>query len=155
MGGLYSVTARRGNDQERVTVNIKHRLKLHSQTTLTNDGGLKNLDPRGDGGRIGEIVLHIGGSAVAPEGVLRQVHPLGDSPRRCLADSGARVPKCYTKVLPSAELEGILAGLIIAVPLEPSGGAAVGNNVEGPQELAVEPPAGGDDAGEEGVHEFD
>ena len=55
------------------------------------------------------------------------------------------------KALTSAELEGILAGLIIAVPLEPSGGAAVGNDVEEPQELAVEPPAGGDDAGEEGV----
>ena len=62
---------------------------------------------------------------MAPEGVLRHVHPLGDSPRRCLSDGGARVPK----VLPSAELEGILAGLIIAVPLEPSGAAAVGNDV--------------------------
>jgi len=59
---------------------------------------------------------------VALEGVLRHVHPLGDSPRRSVADSGARVPK----VLPSAELGGILAGLIIAVPLEPSGGAALG-----------------------------
>ena len=41
---------------------------------------------------------------MAPEGVLRHVHPLGDSPRRCLADGGACVPK----VLPAAELEGIL-----------------------------------------------
>ena len=95
-------------------------------------------------GLVGKIV---GGSAVAPEGVLRHVHPLGDSPRRCLADGGACVPK----VLPAAELEGILAGLIVAVPLEPAGGAAVSNDVEEPQELAVEPPAGGDDAGEEGV----
>jgi len=87
---------------------------------------------------------------VAREGVLRHVYPLGDSPRCGLADCGPRVPK----VLPSAELEGILAGLIIAVPLEPAGGAAVGNDVEEPQELAVEPPAGGDDAGEEGVLEF-
>ena len=31
-----------------------------------------------DGGRVGEIVLHIGGIAVAPEGVLRHVHPLDD-----------------------------------------------------------------------------
>ena len=84
---------------------------------------------------------------MAPEGVLRHVHPLGDSPRRCLSDGGARVPK----VLPSAELEGILAGLIIAVLLEPAGGAAVSNDVEEPQELAVEPPAGGDDAREEGM----
>ena len=66
MGGLYSVTALREKDQERVTVYTKHRLKLHSQTALTNDGGLKNLDTRGDGGRIGEIVLHIDGRAVAP-----------------------------------------------------------------------------------------
>ena len=100
-------------------------------------------------GRVGEVVRHVGGNAVASEGVLRHVHPLGDSPRRCLADGGACVPK----VLPAAELEGILAGLIIAVPLEPSG-AAVGNDVEEPQELAVEPPAGRDDAGEEGVLEF-
>ena len=49
VGGLYSVTALRENDQERVTVYTKHRLKLHSQTTPTNDGDLKNLDTRGDG----------------------------------------------------------------------------------------------------------
>ena len=53
-------------------------------------------------------------------------------------------------VLPSAKLEGILAGDFIAVLLEPSGDAAVGNDVEEPQELAVEPPGGGDDAGQEG-----
>ena len=87
---------------------------------------------------------------MASEGVLRHVHPLGDSPRRCLADGGACVPK----VLPAAELEGILAGLIVAVPLEPAGGAAVSNDVEEPQELPVEPPAGGDDAGEEGIPDF-
>ena len=87
---------------------------------------------------------------MASEGVLRHVHPLGDSPRRCLADGGACVPK----VLPAAELEGILAGLIVAVPLEPAGGAAVSNDVEEPQELPVEPPAGGDDAGEEGAPDF-
>ena len=86
-------------------------------------------------GRVGEVVLRVGGNAVASEGVLRHVHPLGDSPRRGLADGGACVPK----VLPAAELEGILAGLIVAVPLEPAGGAAVSNDVEEPQELAVEP----------------
>ena len=101
-------------------------------------------------GRVGEVVLRVGGNAVASEGVLRHVHPLGDSPRRCLADGGACVPK----VLPAAELEGILAGLIVAVPLEPAGGAAVSNDVEEPQELPVEPPAGGDDAGEEGMPDF-
>ncbi len=116
--------------------------KTPSKTTITNHGGLKNFDTPRDGGQEGEIVLRVWGSAVAPEGVLHHVHPLGDSPRR----SGARVPK----VLPSAEIKGILTGLIVAVPLEPSGGAAVGNDVEKPQELAVEPPAGGDDAGKEG-----
>jgi hypothetical protein len=33
---------------------------------------------------------------------------------------------------------------------EPFGGAAVGNDVEETQELTVEAPAGGDDAGQEG-----
>jgi len=75
---------------------------------------------------------------VAVESVIRYVRPLGDdSPRRSVADSGACVPK----VLPTAELERILAGLIIAVLPEPFGGAAVGNDVEDPSELAVEPPA--------------
>jgi hypothetical protein len=43
-----------------------------------------------------------------------------------LADSGARVPK----VLPTEELEGFLTGLVIAMPIEPVGGAAVGDDVE-------------------------
>ena len=46
-----------------------------------------------NGGRVGEVVLHVGGNAVASKGVLRHVHPLGDGPRRCLADGGACVPK--------------------------------------------------------------
>jgi len=46
--------------------------------------------------------------------VLRHLHPLGDSPCRGLADRGARLPE----VLPTAELEGFLTGLIIAMPLE-------------------------------------
>ena len=71
------VAALRENDQERVTVYTKHLLKLRSQTALTNDGGLKNLNTRGDGGRIGEVVLHVGENAVAPECVLH-VHPLCD-----------------------------------------------------------------------------
>ena len=51
------------------------------------------------------------------------------------------------------ELEGVLTGLIVAMPPEPVGGAAVGDDVEEAQELAVdvllavEAPAGGDDAG--------
>ena len=36
---------------------------------------------------------------MASEGVLRHVHPLGDSPRRCLADGGACVP-ITSEVLP-------------------------------------------------------
>ena len=68
VGDLYSVIAE--NDQKSVAVHTKHRLKLHSQTTITTDGGLKNLHTGRDGGRIGKIVLHVDGSAVAPEGVL-------------------------------------------------------------------------------------
>ena len=79
VGGLYSVTALRENNQERVTVYTQHLLKLHSQTTLTNDGGLKKLDTRRDGGRIGKIVLHVGGSAVAPEAPPRAPAGPGDS----------------------------------------------------------------------------
>jgi len=101
VGGLYSVTALRANDQERATVYTKHRLKLHSQTTLTNDGGLKNLDTRRDGGRIGKIVLHVGGSAVAPEGVLRHVHPLG--PATACKMTGTRVERTWNP--PSRDLE--------------------------------------------------
>ena len=37
------------------------------------------------------------------------------------------------------------------MPREPVFGAAVGDDVEEAQELAVEAPAGGDDAGQEGV----
>jgi hypothetical protein len=48
------------------------------------------------------------------EGMLGNLNPLGDGPGRSLADHGARVPE----VLPAAELEGFLAGLIIAMPQE-------------------------------------
>jgi len=64
---------------------------------------------------------------VAAKGMLGDLKPLGDSPCRSLADGCARVPK----VLPTAELEGFLTGLIIAMPLEPVGGAAVGDDVPG------------------------
>ena len=60
------------------------------------------------------------------KGVLRHLHPLGDSPRRSLDDSGVCVPK----VLPTADLEAVLTGLIFAMPLEPVGGAAVGDDVD-------------------------
>ena len=86
---------------------------------------------------------------MATKGMLGDLNPLGDGPCRSLADNGARVPK----ILPAAELEGFLTGLIVAMPPEPVGGAAVGDDVEEAQELAVEAPAGGDDAGQEGVFE--
>jgi len=47
---------------------------------------------------------------VAPKGMLGDLNPLGDGPCRSLSDSGARVPK----ILPAAELEGFLTGLIVA-----------------------------------------
>jgi len=84
-GGLYSVTALREDDQERVTVYTKHRRTLQAQVTEA----LGSQDTRRDGGREGEVVLHGGGNAAATKGVLRHLHPLGDSPRRSLADSGA------------------------------------------------------------------
>jgi len=84
---------------------------------------------------------------VAAKGVLGDLNPLVDGPCRSLADNGARVPK----ILPAAELEGSLTGPIVAMP--PVGGAAVGDDVEEAQELAVESPTGGDDAGQEGVFE--
>jgi hypothetical protein len=102
-----------------------------NKTTSTNDEeALRSLGTRRDGGREGEVVLHVRGSAMATDGVLRHVHPLGNSTRRSVANSGARVPK----VLSTAELEGDFAGLIIAVLLEPFGSAAVSNDVEEPQE---------------------
>jgi len=87
-------------------------------------------------------------NTVATKGMLGDLNPLGDGPC-CLADHGARVPE----VLPAAELEGFLAGLIIAMPAEPVCGAAVGDDVEEAQELAVEASDGGDYAGQEGVCE--
>jgi hypothetical protein len=85
---------------------------------------------------------------VATEGMLGDLNPLGDGPCRSLADHGARVPE----VLPAAELEGFLAGLIIAMPRELYG-ASVVDDVEEAQEFAVEASAGGDYAGQEGVFE--
>ena len=114
-GGLYSVTALREDDQERVTVYTKHRRTLQAQVTEA----LGSQDTRRDGGREGEVVLHGGGNAVAAKGVLGDLNPLGDSPCRILADGGACVPK----ILPTAELEGFLTGLIVAMPPEPGGGA--------------------------------
>ena len=58
--------------------------------------------------------------------MLGDLNPLGDGPCRSLADNGARVPK----VLPAAELEGFLTGLIVAMPPQPVGGASVGDDVE-------------------------
>ena len=79
MGGLYSVTAWRENSQERVTVYTKHRLKLHAQMARKQQRPEELRHPLVNGGRVGEVVLHVGGNAVASEGVLRHVYPLGDS----------------------------------------------------------------------------
>ena len=57
--------------------------------------------------------------------MLGDLNPLGDGPCCSLADHGARVPE----VLPAAELEGFLTGLIVAMPPEPVYGAAVGDDV--------------------------
>ena len=50
----------------------RHRIN----TTDTNDEALRNLDTRRDSGREGDVVLHVGGSSVATEGV----YVIGDSP---------------------------------------------------------------------------
>ena len=73
-----------------------------------------------------EVVLRVWGSAVSTEGMLGDLNPLGDGPCRSLASNGARVPK----ILPVTELEGFLNGLIVAMPPELVGGAAVGDDVE-------------------------
>lgn len=51
-----------------------------------------------------------------------------------MADSGAREPEA----LPTAELECVVAGLIIVVLPGPVGGAAVSDDVKKPQKLAIE-----------------
>ena len=100
---------------------------------------------RREGGREGEVIPRVWESTVATEGMFGNLNPLGDGPCRSLADHGARVPE----VLPAAELEGFLTGLTIAMPRKPGCGAAMGDDVEEAQELAVKAPAGGDDAGQE------
>ena len=76
---------------------------------------------RREGGREGEVIPRVWENTVATEGMLGNLNPLGDGPGRSLADHGARVPE----VLPAAELEGFLTGLIIAMPrvqIVPPGG---------------------------------
>ena len=104
---------------------------------------------RREGGREGEVIPRVWESTVAAEGMFGNLNPLGDGPGRSLADHGARVPE----VLPAAELEGFLTGLTIAMPRKPGCGAAMGDDVEEAQELAVKAPAGGYDARHEGVLE--
>ena len=48
---------------------------------------------------------------MAAKGVLGDLNPLGDGSCRSLAYNGARVPK----ILPAAELEGSLIGLMVAM----------------------------------------
>ena len=99
-----------------------------------SDGSLGVLVVRRrEGGREGEVIPRVWEKTVATEGMPGNLDPLGDGPGRSLADHGARVPE----VLPAAELEGFLTGLTIAMPREPVFGAAVGDDVEEAQELAV------------------
>ena len=65
-------------------------------------------------------------STVATEGMFGNLNPLGDGPGRSLADHGARVPE----VLPAAELERFLAGLIITTEASLSW-AKAGNDSKG------------------------
>ena len=53
---------------------------------------------------------------MAPEGVLRHVHLLGDSPRRCLADGGVCVCVCLLLVRARAKRKGIKYGATRSVP---------------------------------------
>ena len=46
-----------------------------------------------EGGREVEVVLRVWVNAVATEGMLGDLNPLGDGPCRSLADNGARVPE--------------------------------------------------------------
>jgi len=109
-------------------VYTKHQL---TKTLVTEAWGLSHGVRRREGGREGEVILRVWENAVATEGMLGNLNTLGDGPGRSLADHGARVPE----VLPAAELEGFLAGLIIAMPREPVYGAAVGDDVEEAQEF--------------------
>ena len=67
--------------------------------------------------------------------------------RRGVANGGACVPK----VLTAAELEGFVAGVISPEQLEPADGAAVGEDMEEPQEFAVDPSRGAHHTRQEGV----
>ena len=61
VGGLYSVTALRQNDQERVTV---YSNQTPSETTVTNDVGLKNLDTHIDADTISEYTISEGTGSI-------------------------------------------------------------------------------------------
>ena len=80
------------------------------------------------------------------QGVLGDARATGDCERRGVADGGARVPE----VLTAAEFEGFVAGFV-PEPLEPAFGAAVGEDVEEAQELAVDAPGGAHHARQEVV----
>ena len=76
------------------------------------------------------------------------MHPLGYSTHRRLADCGARV--CQ-KSCPRRNVKASSLGFSLTKLTEPVAGAAVGDDVEEPQKLSMEPPIGGNDAGQEGV----
>ena len=70
----------------------------------------------------------------------------GDRERRGMADGGTCVPE----VLTAADLDGFVAGFV-PEPLEPAFGAAVGEDVEEAQELAVDAAGGTHHARQKGV----
>ena len=73
--------------------------------------------------------------AGATYGVLGHVHALGNRTRRVVADGGARV----AEVLTAAELEDLVAGVVIPGLREPAVSLAVGEDVEQPKKLAMDP----------------
>jgi hypothetical protein len=88
---------------------------------------------RAAGGRAGHPACwgkHGGGACVLG-------HTRASSDRACcsVTNGGARVPE----VLAPTKLEGLVTGMIIAHPREPAGGPAVSDDVEEPQEFAMQP----------------
>ena len=88
----------------------------------------------------------MGADTGTTKGVLGDAGTAGDRDRGGVADGGARVPE----VLTTAELEGFVAEFVPEA-LEPAFGAAVGEDVEEAQELAVDAAGGTHHAWQKGV----
>ena len=81
------------------------------------------------------------------KGVFGDTRAAGDRERRGVADGCARVPE----ILTAPELERLFAGVMGPELLEPAFAAAVGEDVEEAQELAMDATRGADNARQEGV----